>query len=122
MRTGCHGPSDLGARPGYPFPKRDGCIALRWSPRYRSKKPPEWLANRTERGWAVTLLNPAGQPKPQQGIVPTDFRESRAVVIRSSGPVKFARDRLLPGDVLTICENAVRCEVPAGGVRIFELR
>src|SRR5207248_1041279 len=31
----------------------------------------QWLVNRTEKGWAVTLLNPAGQLKPQQGITPT---------------------------------------------------
>jgi len=82
----------------------------------------EWLVNRTERGWAVTLLNPAGQPKPQQGIVPTDFRESRPVVIRSRVPVNSARDQLLPSDVLTVQQNSVRCEVPAGGVRIIEMR
>lgn len=82
----------------------------------------EWFVNRTAKGWAVTLLNPAGQDKPQQGIKPTDYRKNRQVVIRSHVPVTAASDRLLPSDKLRAEQNAVRCEVPAGGVRIIELR
>ena len=37
----------------------------------------EWLVNRTPDAWLVTLLNPAGQAKPQHGITPTDYRENR---------------------------------------------
>lgn len=87
----------------------------------------EWLVNRTASGWAVTLLNPAGQDKPQQGITPTDYRQNRPVTIRATGPITKARDRLLPTDTLTVeknaeGKNAVRCEVPAGGVRIIEIQ
>ena len=82
----------------------------------------EWLVNRTETGWAVTLLNPAGQPKPQQGILPTDYRENRAVTLRSRVPIRAARDRLAPSEKLEVRENAVPCEVPAGGVRIIDLK
>lgn len=82
----------------------------------------EWLVNRMQGGWAVTLLNPAGQDKPQQGITPTDYRQDRPVTIRARVPVTAARDRLLPGETLTVEQNAVRLEVPAGGVRIVELR
>ena len=81
----------------------------------------EWLVNRTARGWSVTLLNPAGQEKPQQGIVPTDYRQNRAVTIRSHVPIHAARDRLLLDDPLTIDKDAVRCQVLAGSVRIIEL-
>jgi hypothetical protein len=82
----------------------------------------EWLVNRSEKGWLVTLLNPAGQAKPQQGITPTDYRENRSVTIKSRLPVTTARDRLLPGATFPVRNNTVECEVPAGGVRIIELR
>jgi hypothetical protein len=82
----------------------------------------EWLVSRSDKGWLVTLLNPAGQPKPQQGIVPTDYRENRKVTIKCRVPVKSAGDRLLPSDELAVQENAVRLEVPAGGVRIIDLK
>jgi hypothetical protein len=82
----------------------------------------EWLVNRTAQGWLVTLLNPAGQLKPQQGIHPTDFRENRRVTIQARVPVRSARDRLLPSEPLTVRENTTMCEVPAGGVRIIELQ
>ncbi|MBY0525849.1 MAG: hypothetical protein K2R98_20825 [Gemmataceae bacterium] len=81
----------------------------------------EWLLNRTDKGWTVTLLNPAGQPKPQQGILPTDYRENRKVIIRSQVPIKSARDRLLPTEELAVKQNSVECDVPAGGLRIIDL-
>jgi hypothetical protein len=82
----------------------------------------EWLVNRTKTGWAVTLLNPAGQLKPQQGILPTDTRENRVVTIKCRVPVTTARDRLLPSDKLDVKQNTVQCEVSAGSVRIIELK
>jgi hypothetical protein len=82
----------------------------------------EWLLNRTADGWLVTLLNPAGQVKPQQGITPTDYRQNRSVTIRSQAPLRTARDRLLESEALLVEGNAVRCEVPAGGVRVVELK
>lgn len=82
----------------------------------------QWLVNRTKAGWAVTLLNPAGQAKPQQGITPTDYRENRLVTIRGRVPFTSARDQLLPDDPLTVQDNQVQCEVPAGGVRIIRLQ
>jgi hypothetical protein len=81
-----------------------------------------WLVNRTQKGWLVTLLNPAGQAKPQHGITPTDFRENRRVVIRAHVPVAQARDRLLPSDKIIVDQGSIPCEVPAGGVRIIELQ
>src|SRR5438067_10058382 len=58
----------------------------------------QWLVNRTDDGWLVTLLNPAGQAKSQQGITPTDYREDRTVTVRARVPVKSAADRLLSTD------------------------
>jgi hypothetical protein len=81
----------------------------------------EWMVNRTASGWAVTLLNPAGQLKPQQGILPTDYRENRPVTITAKVPIKKAYDRLLPTDVLPVKQNVVQCEVLAGGVRVIVL-
>lgn len=82
----------------------------------------QWLVNKTKTGWAVTLLNPAGQLKPQHGITPTDYRENRAVVIKARVPIKSAHDRLLPTDRFEIVNQSVHCEVAAGGVRIIELK
>ncbi|MEX2026552.1 MAG: hypothetical protein WEH44_04615, partial [Pirellulaceae bacterium] len=62
----------------------------------------EWLVNRTSSGWCVTLLNPAGQDKPQHGITPTDYRQNKQVVIRSHVPITTVKDRLLPDDVLKV--------------------
>jgi hypothetical protein len=73
-------------------------------------------------GWVVTLLNPAGHLKPPQGIFPTGLREGRQVTIRSRAPITAARDRLLGDDKLEPKANTLRLEVPAGGVRIIELR
>jgi hypothetical protein len=82
----------------------------------------QWMVNRTRTGWTVTLLNPAGQSKPQQGITPTDFHENRQVVIRSQLPLTRADDLLLPNDPLTVSDNQLQCEVMAGAVRLIRLR
>jgi len=86
----------------------------------------EWMVSRTKDGWLVTLLNPAGQAKPQHGITPTDFRENRTITIKATVPVKSARDRLLPDAALKVEPgkdgSAVTLTVPAGGVRIIELK
>jgi len=82
----------------------------------------EWLVSRSQSGWLVTLLNPAGQQKPQQGITATNYRENRTVTVRARVPVSSARDRLLPTDPLTVTAGQIRLTVPAGGVRILELK
>jgi hypothetical protein len=82
----------------------------------------EWLVNRAADQWLVTLMNPAGQDKPQQGITPTDYRKNKQVTIRCRVPVKEARDRLLPEDTWPVMDNVITLEVPAGGVRIVEVK
>ena len=80
------------------------------------------LVNKTADGWLVTLINPAGQAKPQQGITPTDYRQNRNVTIKAKVAFKSAFDRLLPDDPLKVEGNSVTLEVPAGGVRVVELK
>lgn len=82
----------------------------------------EWALNRTSTGWIVTLLNPAGQAKPQHGITPTDFRENRDVTIRTAFDVASAADWLMPDDPPSVKGRAVKLTVPAGGVRVVEIR
>lgn len=86
----------------------------------------EWMLNRSESGWIVTLLNAAGQAKPQHGITPTDFRENRRVTIRSRSRVSASRDWLFPEEKLAPAPSgegsAVTLTVPAGAVRIVDLR
>lgn len=86
----------------------------------------EWFVNQNDKGWLVTLLNPAGQTKPQHGITPTDYRFNKRVTIRTRQPMKKASDRLLETDTLVVNSkdgvNTVECTVLAGSVRIIELR
>jgi len=82
----------------------------------------EWLVNRSQSGWLVTLMNPAGQAKPQHGITPTNYHENKPVTIQLHCPVTTARDRLLPTDPLAVANGTVQLEVPAGSVRIIELK
>lgn len=82
----------------------------------------EWFVNQCDDSWLVTLLNPAGQDKPQQGITPTDYRENRNVTIRAFGEIESARDRLSTEEAFTPAGPVLECIVPAGGVRILELR
>jgi hypothetical protein len=60
--------------------------------------------------------------KPQQGITPTDYRETKTVTIKSKVPIKSAVDRLLPNDKIEVEDNKATFEVTAGGVRVIELK
>jgi len=82
----------------------------------------EWSLNRSQDGWMLTLLNAAGQLKPQQGIYPTDFGENRTLTVTARFPIKSVRDRLLESDPFEVKDNAFTCIVPAGGVRILEIK
>jgi len=80
----------------------------------------EWLLNRTEKGWLVTLLNPAGPTRLQHGVGPTDYRQARPVTIRTARPVTAAGEWFTDA-ALVPAAGAVRLTVPAGGVRVVEL-
>jgi len=84
----------------------------------------QWFVNRTQNGWLVTLLNPAGADKPQQGFTVTRFEEARAATITTALPVKGAREWFTDSaNPLTQAGGkvSVNITVPAGGVRIVEL-
>jgi len=82
----------------------------------------QWFVNKGKSSWLVTLINPYGQLKPQQGITPTDFMQNRTVTITATVPIHTARDRLIETDRFEVVDNKVTLVVPAGGVRIMELR
>ena len=70
-------------------------------------------------GWMVTCST-AGQAQPQQASPqPTTAKPPRHTVSRVP---RQPRKRLLPDDVLAVKENRVTLEVPAGGVRVIELK
>jgi hypothetical protein len=85
----------------------------------------EWLLNRTEKGWLITLINPAGSHKPQHGMVVTDYRQKRKVKIRAdlkwTKAVEWFDDVELP--LVKDGEQTVASvTVPAGGLRIVEVQ
>ena len=82
----------------------------------------EWMLNRQQNGWAVTLLNPAGDMKPQHGILPIDYTKNLTVTIRAKVPITNASDHLAPDDQLIVQDNTVSLPVQAGSLRIIELR
>lgn len=81
----------------------------------------EWLVNRTERGWIVTLFNPAGSAKPQHGVVPTDYTQARKVVLTWTKPISEAQEWFTEAQIPVEQQSKVAVEVPAGGVRIVEV-
>ncbi|MCX5661005.1 MAG: hypothetical protein NTW19_15055 [Planctomycetota bacterium] len=85
----------------------------------------EWLLNRTEKGWIITLLNPAGCTKPQHGVVPTDFTQTRTVTITASPDMHEASEWFTAESLPVAREGkaaTVTITVPAAGVRIVELK
>jgi hypothetical protein len=84
----------------------------------------EWLLNRTEKGWVVTLLNPAGPTRLQHGVGPTDYRQARPVVIRTAKPATGAAEWFTESPLQPTAAGGgseLRLTVPAGGVRIVEI-
>jgi hypothetical protein len=85
----------------------------------------EWLLNRTDKGWLVALLNPAGNQKLQHGVGPTDYSRERSVTLRTSREVSRATE-WFGGATLDVAKEGgqavIPIVVPAGDVRIVELR
>ncbi|HEX8747230.1 MAG TPA: hypothetical protein VF717_08515, partial [Pyrinomonadaceae bacterium] len=87
----------------------------------------EYLINRTERGWVVTLINNRGVYKPQQGLAQVDRRAVADVSIS----LRAARARLVSASEWTEDkklsltreggEESVRLSLPPGAVQIVEL-
>jgi hypothetical protein len=85
----------------------------------------EWAINKLPDGWAVTLLNNRGVIKPQHGILPTEHGQEQYVTIRTSVATKSAKEWMTDAAVEVMQEGEtarMRVVVPAGGVRIVEMK
>ena len=84
----------------------------------------EYLVNRNERGWVVTLINNRGVYKPQQGLARVERDEAAEVTLELSGVRGSRASEWTTGEELTVKRGAggdlVAVTVPAGGVRIVE--
>lgn len=85
----------------------------------------EWLLNRTSEGWLVALFNPAGNVRLQHGVGVTDYSQERAVILHLPAETKAASEWFTES-ALPVERDEERREVkiivPAGGVRIVDLR
>ena len=85
----------------------------------------EYLINRTDTGWVITLFNNNGVFKPQQGLAQVDRKASRAATISLAGrPAESARE--WTSDAAIALEkkdgrSSVNLKIPPGGVAIVEL-
>lgn len=85
----------------------------------------EYLVNRNERGWVVTLINNKGVLKPQQGLAQVDRSASVDVTLNLKGRrIEQAREWTDEKQLDVLRDNAqssVKLDVPPGGIRIVEL-
>jgi hypothetical protein len=82
----------------------------------------EYLINRTESGWVVTLLNNNGVYKPQQGMAQVDRNAYVNVSITLRGE-KIVRASDWIGDaVLKADGSTVNLRIAPGGVAVVELK
>jgi hypothetical protein len=83
----------------------------------------EYLVNRNENGWVVTLLNNNGVFKPQQGLAQVDRSAYVSANISLPGqPIRKAMDWINEKEVEVKSENSVTVSIAPGGVAIIELR
>jgi hypothetical protein len=85
----------------------------------------EYLVNRNERGWIVTLINNRGVYKPQQGLAQVRRDEAADVSLELGGDAIARASEWTTDEELKVERaervNLVKLSVPAGGVRIVEL-
>jgi hypothetical protein len=84
------------------------------------------LVNRTPTGWVVTVFNNDGVEKPQQGLARVDRTAVRAVALglrakEIASAREWTGEAALPVTKDERGRDAVRLEVPPGGVRVVEL-
>ncbi len=86
----------------------------------------EYLVNRNENGWVVTLLNNNGVFKPQQGMAQVDRSANVTATISLAGQtVQKAWDWINEKEVEVRNQsgrNSVTVEIAPGGISIIELR
>ncbi|HEX8846731.1 MAG TPA: hypothetical protein VF791_18960 [Pyrinomonadaceae bacterium] len=85
----------------------------------------QYLINRNERGWVVTLINNKGVFKPQQGMAQVDRSASVEVMLSLKGKgIESAREWLDEKQLDILRENDrsfLKLSIPPGGVSIIEL-
>ena len=82
----------------------------------------EYLLNRTESGWVVTLFNNNGVLKPQQGLAQVDRSAYVTATISLRGQtIQKAIDWFSEKDVSLTSPNEVTVTIAPGGVSIVEL-
>ncbi len=82
----------------------------------------EYLINRTERSWVVTLFNNNGVMKPQQGMAQVDRSAIVDATIRLRGQsIQSAREWTGGKNLELSKEGKVALSIPAGGIAIVEL-
>jgi hypothetical protein len=83
----------------------------------------EYLINRTDNGWVVTLFNNNGVLKPQQGLAQVDRSAYATASISMKGQaIQKAFDWFSDEDVSLTNQNEVTVTIAPGGVSIIELR
>jgi len=82
----------------------------------------EYLINRTETGWVVTLLNNNGVYKTQQGMAQVDRNAFVDVSISLRGAKIVGAGEWTSDTALKVEANNVRVRVAAGGVAVVELK
>jgi hypothetical protein len=82
----------------------------------------EYLINRTEDGWVVTLLNNNGVYKTQQGMAQVDRDAYVEVVIGLRGEKIQGASEWTSDAALKVEANSVRVRVAPGGVAVVEVK
>jgi hypothetical protein len=83
----------------------------------------EYLINRTETGWVVTLFNDSGVFKPQQGLAQVDRTATvSATISLKAQKVSAATEWLSDAKLAVQNGSEVKISIPAGGVAIVELK
>jgi len=83
----------------------------------------EYLINRSEGGWVVTLFNDNGVFKPQQGLAQVDSSASVNVKVSLRGETISNATEWTSNRTLTVNKQAgsVALNISAGGIAIVEL-
>lgn len=83
----------------------------------------EYLINRTENAWVVTLFNDHGVFKPQQGMAQVDRNATVTVTVDLKGQRISSATEWLNDSKLTVVDGSkVRINIAAGGIAVIELR
>jgi hypothetical protein len=80
-----------------------------------------YQVNRTKDGYVVLLMNNRGVDKTQNGVARVDRRQAVEVAVRSSVPVKSAKEYTTPRDLAPAKDGEYRVTVHPGDVQVIGL-